>query len=416
MKRRCLRRPLLPRGRDTCARPPPEIWPVGPPAARPRRRALAFGGGADAQAAHASRKPSLASRSKRGGSMERMTCVTPQHWRISVDGSTVAFGTASLSRALPVLSSRETRATMLVVSGWSSAHSFLLDPAAVLSSDLLARVFASLSLRERLHCAAVCREWRRLIAPAPPAVPDGRIWERVELASIGPDCAAKLVNHVLPRWGNLIRELNLRFIFVDDVALRAVVAGCPHLRHLDICGCYGALGVSCGNPNFILLSELMLQLYERALPSERFTLFLSGTGFAQGCVNCGRYCDGYVQLVTNSLAFVSSWPVKSSTQDAAVAPAAAWLQCDLAMCANRRSRHRDASEYCETFVEIVVGASGVREAAEHACDFCKKVTCEVRTSGVFLTARSEHVEKCAELLSVLFDLYISRVRGLLWQW
>ena len=320
--------------------------------------------------------------------MERTTTVTSQHWRISVDGSTVAFGTASLSRALPVLSSRETRATMLVVSGWSSAHSFLLDPAGVLSSDLLARVFASLSLRERLHCAAVCREWRRLIAPAPPAVPDGRIWERVELSSFGRNCADKLLNHVLPRWGSHIRELSLRGTYIEDAALRAVVAGCPHLRHLDIHYCTELLRVSCENPNVDLLSELMLQLYERALPSERFTLLMGDDiGFAEGCYDCGNYCDGYIQLVTNSLALVSSWPVKSSAQDAPTAPSTAWLHFDLALCANSHNEHY--SDNCDGFFEIPVGAGGVLapgfEATGHACEFCKKPTCAVRTCDACLT-------------------------------
>ena len=371
-------------------------------AARPRHFALAFSGGADAQAARAADKPSLADaqaaraagepslavRNKRGGSMERTTCVTPQRWRISVDGNTVAFGTASLSRTLPVLSSRVASTSALVVSGWSAAHSCLLDPAAVLSSDILAPVFASLSLRERLQCAAVCRAWRRLIAPAPPAVPDGRIWKRVELPFcyfLRHDWIDKLVNHVLPRWGSHIRELSLRCTYINDVVLRAVVAGCPHLRHLDVRECSHVFCMSCENPNLNPFSELMVILYERALPSERFTLLMSGSGFAEGSEDCGERCNAYLQLVTNSLALVSSWPVKSSAQDAA-ASTTAWLQCDLAaVCTNWGA---EFSDNCDLFIENPIQADGVPAVwrtgseAEYSCDLCKELTCEVRSHDV----------------------------------
>lgn len=356
------------------------------PVARLRRRVLAFRGGAEAQAARAAGKPSLTARKSRGGSMECVTCVTPQRWCISVDGNTVAFGTATLSRSLPVLSSRETCVSALVLSGWSAGHSFLLDPAAALPSDLLARVFASLSLRERLHCAAVCRAWRRVIAPAPPAVLDARVWERVELTVFEHNCSDKLVNYVLPRWGGHIRELSLRGTLVGDDALRTAVTGCQHLRYLDVRECIRVFWLSCENPNRNPFSELMLLLYERALAYEHFTLLLSGSGFAAGCQDCVENCGEYLQLVTNSLALVSSWPVKSSTQDAAVAPTTAWLQCDLAaVCTNWG---KEFSDNCDLFIEKPLRSNGIPAASgvvEDCCDFCGEFTCKVRASCVGLT-------------------------------
>ena len=272
------------------------------------------------------------------------TC--PRQWRISVDNDTIAFGTAVSSRALPALSSRAVSVSGVAVTGWSAGRECVLDPAAVLSADLLAKVVALLSVRERLQCATLSRAWRRVVAPVPPALLSACVWELVDLNPLGPECSAKLSNHVLPRWGNHIRELSLRRTLVDDDSLRAVVAGCPLLRHLDVGRCYRVFNFSCERPNVNVFSELMLQLYARALPQQYFTLLMYGSGFTSGCNDCARYCDGYVQLVSNSLEMALAWSVKPRGLDSAEIPRVAWLQCDLMVCKNWNSAF---SDHCDLF-------------------------------------------------------------------
>jgi hypothetical protein len=223
---------------------------------------------------------------------------------------------------------------------------------------------------------------------------DARIWEQIQLTDIMhmPDGAGKLLNQVLPRWGSHIRELSLCGTYVGDgiALLRAVVNGCPYLRYLDVRDCYGAFRLCCDPNETSIFDELLLVLYERALPSEHFTLLLSESSFADGCYRCGERCDGYVRRVTNSLALISSWPVKSSAQDAAVAPTTAWLRCDLAaVCTNWGA---DDSHNCDLFIENPLQPDGIPAArradleAEDCCDCCKELTCKVRSSGVGLTA------------------------------
>jgi hypothetical protein len=314
---------------------------------------------------------------------QRTTCRTQRQWRISVDDSTIAFGTAACSRALPVLSARAVSVSAVRVSGWSAQRCTLRDPAAVLTSDLLARVCASLSVRELLQCAAVNRAWRRVISPVPPALPSACIWELVDLSGFAIDTAAKLTNHVLPRWGSSIRELSLSSTQVDDDGLRAVVAGCPLLRDLDVSDCPRVFRLSCEHPNVNAFTELMLQLYARAKPLEHFTLYMQCCGFTSHCSDCGEYCNAYIQLASNSLDMVRRWTVKAeSGQDAPEIPTA-WLQCDLlTLCKNLNFQH---SQSCEVFIEEFEApllASGLIdfEGLDCICGFCKTPTCQVRSA------------------------------------
>jgi hypothetical protein len=229
-----------------------------------------------------------------------------------------------------------------VAVSWASARTrfALRNPADVLCPELLCAVFAALPLRDRLACAAVCRAWRRELAPAATAR-NAHAWARVDLSHAAFPLArtldadalrALLVDDVLPRFGAHVRELSLRGTAADDETLALVLAACPNLRLLDVRGCRGALTWSHGDGPQYGFMDLLLSQYERAAPQQRFTLLLS---CVRECEDCGYFCRHMQRVVWDTLRMALAWPIKAplpSTRDARAPLTGAWLRCDVAPC------------------------------------------------------------------------------------
>jgi hypothetical protein len=283
----------------------------------------------------------------------------PSRWRISVDDSvTLAFGdiaaaaTAAAARApapapnasdLSLAPPLRGAAPRFVAVGWASARSrfALRNPSDVLCSELLCAVFGALPLRDRLACAAVCRAWRRELAPAA-AARNAHAWTRADLSvaafpltrTLDADALrAWLVASVLPRFGPHVRELSLRGTEVDDAMLALVLAACPHLSLLDVRHCDNALTWS-EDDNTYGFMDLLLAQYERAAPQQRFTLLQTGSGI-RDCEHCGYFCPNAQRAVLNTLEMALAWPIKPplpGAQDASAPLTGTWLRCDVAPC------------------------------------------------------------------------------------
>ncbi len=258
-----------------------------------------------------------------------------RQWRIAVDGATTSFGTAQAPADGGAACFR------VRVSSWAAlapATRGLRDPCEALGAQLIARVFAALSVRERLRCAAVCRSWRAELAPPLPGHASVA-WARLNLSAPAfwrDDHAepmdALLTRVVLPRYGHAIRKLSLRGSDVTDAGLQAVARSCPALRCLDVRDCADALHYKHDdehdeNEQYPFL-RLMRHLYARAPSGTRFKLLLGDSGVHE-CADCGEYCEEAERVATETLSAVLAWPLKK----AAGAPGAhTWLQTDLAPC------------------------------------------------------------------------------------
>jgi hypothetical protein len=336
-------------------------------------------------------------------------------WRISVDGATTCCGTVTLPPTTTAITAPsggcDTSAAVkctprFVVSSFSAAPAVRLrDPFASLGAELLCAVFATLQLRQRLACAAVCRAWCDALCPGNANADAAAVsaWAYLDLS---PEAfplrrgaprrlAALLVDAILPRYGRHVTHLILGHARSDadddsggngadsgvtDAVLRAAAAACPRLALLDLRGC-GALcrfkhGAQSDVAGTTRLGRLLCALYDAARPGTRLTLLLAGSA-AGACARHGAACPTAALRGARDLSQALTWRVKTQydddddddddDSDMEREDAPPWLVCDLAPC----PLAGDAATLDECR-----GLMAARGPRARFCDFCTLRVCE----------------------------------------